>query len=311
MKQRFITAMAIIAVAVVAFILREVSSYIFDALLCLMIIVSANEVARVFNRSGRLNDSTLITIYPVLNYILFFFCLRGDLKIGYILLLSLALIVVLMLVETIIVLCSRKKLIKLYEKNTLSNSFTKFCVKKILLTGFIMLYPTFILSSMYFLNHIADFQYLSLSTKFADVNISLFVLLIMLVTTIANDTFAYLIGSAIKGPKLCPLISPNKTISGAIGGLLGGMVFGFGIYALFIALGLTEALIPNYLIIIYTFFAGIISQLGDIFASYIKRKARTKDYSSIFPGHGGFMDRLDGISFNAIFCLGYFLLFIF
>lgn len=311
MKQRFLTALAIIAVVVVAFILREVNNYIFDALLCMIIIVSANEVARVFNRSGRVNDSTLITIFPVLNYILFFFCLRENVKIGYIVLLSLALIVALMLIEAIIVLITKNKLKKQYEENKLSKTFARFCLNKVLLTGFIMLYPALILSSMYYLNHLIDFKYLNLASKFSGINLSLFVLLIMIITTVANDTFAYLIGSSIKGPKLCPLISPNKTISGAIGGLLGGMVFGFGIYGLFVALGLSDVQIPIYLIIIYTALAGVISQLGDIFASIIKRRARTKDYSSIFPGHGGFMDRLDGISFNAVFTLTYFMLLIF
>lgn len=310
MKQRTLTALAIVAVVVIAFLLREVSNYIFDALLCLVIIISANEVARVFNRSGRLNNSTIITIYPVLSYILFYFLMKLDWNIGYILLLSLALIVVLMLVETIVVLCTKEKLKKQFGEYKTASSFNKFCVNKVLLTGFIMLYPAMLLSSLYFFNHIGDFTYIKAAENFAGVNFSLFLLLLTIVTTVATDTFAYLIGSSLKGPKLCPLISPNKTISGAIGGLLGGMVFGFGIYAIFMALGLTEAMIPAYLIIIYTVFASIISQIGDIFASIIKRKARTKDYSSIFPGHGGFMDRLDGISFNSIFTLLFFMLFI-
>ena len=231
--------------------------------------------------------------------------------IKYIVLLSLALIVVFILVETIIVLLTQKQLEKQYEQYKTAKSFTRFCVNKVLLTGFIMLYPAMILGSLHFFNHIADFTYLNIATKFPGLNISLFLLLITIVTTISNDIFAYLIGSSIKGPKLCPLISPNKTISGAIGGLLGGIIFGFATYAIFMALGLTEAMIPIYLIIIYTILAGIVSQVGDIFASIIKRRARTKDYSSIFPGHGGFMDRLDGIIFNAIFSLIFFMLFIF
>lgn len=310
MKQRTITAAIILAVVALAFVLREVNNYIFDALFCVVIIISANEVARVFNRSGRLNNSLLITIYPILNYIAFFLGLRYNLNIMYILLIGLALIIVLMLVETIIILCTKKTLLKQYEQSKPNITFTRYCINKVLLTGFIMLYPSFILSSLFFFNHVGDFQYLKIAEKFANVNISLFFLLLTIVTTIANDTFAYLIGSAIKGPKLCPLISPNKTISGAIGGLLGGMIFGFGIYGIFVATGLTDAMIPAYVIIIYTLIAGVISQLGDICASIIKRKARTKDYSSIFPGHGGFMDRLDGISFNAIFSLIFFVLFI-
>lgn len=310
MKQRTLTAIALIAVVTLAFALREVNNFIFDALFCMVIIVAANEVARVFNRSGRLNNSLIITLYPILNYIIFFIGLKQDLYIKYILLLSLALIVILMLAEVIVVLCTKKTLQKQYEEFKPTVSFNRFCVNKVLLTGFIMLYPAFILSSLFYFNHIADFAYLNIAGKFGSLNLSLFLLLLTIVTTVATDTFAYLIGSSIKGPKLCPLISPNKTISGAIGGLLGGIVFGFGIYGLFIALGLSETLIPVWIIIIYTILASIISQVGDIFASIIKRRARTKDYSSIFPGHGGFMDRLDGISFNAFFTLIFFMLFI-
>jgi len=309
MKQRTITAIILIAVVTLAFFLRELNNFIFDALLCLVIIISANEVARVFNRSGRNNDSLLITIFPVLNYILFYILLLNNFKIGYILLLSLALIVTLMIVEIVITLIIKNKLIKEYEEHKIYNSFKKFCINRVLLTGFIMLYPAFILSGMYYMNHILNFEYLNLTTKYANINISLFLLLITIITTIANDTFAYFIGSSLKGPKLCPLISPNKTISGAIGGLLGGIILGFGVYGIFAIFGIAE-IIPAYLIVIYTILAGIVSQLGDIFASIIKRKARTKDYSSIFPGHGGFMDRLDGISFNVIFSLIYFMLFI-
>lgn len=309
MKQRTITAIGIIAVVAIAFLLREVSNYIFDALFCIVIIIASNEVARVFNRSGRSNDSLLITIYPILNFILFYFLMKNDFKVVYILLFSLALILVLSLLEIIIILCSKKRLTKEFEEHKVYTSFKQFCVFRVLNTAFIMLYPSFILSSFYYFNHIANFEYLNVSVKFANINFSLFLLLITIVTTVANDTFAYLIGSAIKGPKLCPLISPNKTISGAIGGLLGGVVCGFGIYGIFAIYGLAN-LVPAYIIVIYTLLAGVISQLGDIFASIIKRHARTKDYSSIFPGHGGFMDRLDGISFNAMFSLIYFMLFV-
>lgn len=297
-------------VVALAFLLREVNNIIFDLLFCLVIIVSANEVSRVFNRSGRMNEGVIISIYPALNYLLFYFCMVKNVKVYAILLLSIALIIVLMIVDLIVILIMKKQNMKQYEESKLAKDYKTFVINKVLLTGFIMLYPSLILSSLYFFNHISDFKYLEIATKFGNVNLSLFLLLITIVTTIANDTFAYLIGSSVKGPKLCPLISPNKTISGAIGGLLGGVVCGFGIYWIFVSLGLAESLVPTIAIIIYLFLAGIISQLGDIFASIIKRRARTKDYSSVFPGHGGFMDRLDGISFNAIFSLIYFMLFI-
>lgn len=311
MKQRAITAVILnIAVALI-FVLRQfVSTYIFDALLCLVIIISANEVSRVFNRSGRLNDGTLITIYPVLVFIAFFFGMQNGLNMWYIILISIGIVILLMFVEMFVVLFSKKSLQKEFEKTKLTKTFTEFCVNKVLLTGFIMVYPALLLSSLFFINHVGNFEYLNVA-RFGQVDFGLFLLLLPILTTVATDTFAYIVGSLIKGPKLCPLISPNKTISGAIGGIFGGIIFGFGIYGIFVACGLLEAVLPAYIIVIYTILASILSEVGDICASIIKRKARTKDYSSIFPGHGGFMDRLDGISFSVFFTLLFFLLFIF
>lgn len=310
MKQRFITSIILTLAVALAFVLRQfVSTYIFDALLCLIIIISANEVSRVFNRSGRLNNGTLITIYPVLSFIAFFFGIKNNLNVWFIILINIAIIILLMLCEMIVVLCTKKSLQIEFEKSKLTKTFTEFCVNKVLLTGFIMLYPAFLLSSMFFLNHVGDFAYIN-TTVFGNIDFSLFMLLLPILTTVATDTFAYLIGSMIKGPKLCPLISPNKTISGAIGGLLGGIICGFGVYGIFIACGLIETAMPAYVIVIFTILASILSEIGDICASIIKRKARTKDYSSIFPGHGGFMDRLDGISFSVFFTMIFFLLFV-
>lgn len=311
MKQRVITAIILNIVVALVFVLRQfVSTYIFDALLCLVIIVSANEVSRVFNRSGRLNNGTLITIYPILCYCAFFLGMKYKLNIWFILLMFLAIIVLLMLVEMLVVFLTKNKLKTEFEKTKLTKTFVEFCTNKVLLTGFIMLYPALLLSSMFFINNIANFEYLNIS-RFGQVDFGLFLLLLPILTTVATDTFAYFVGSLIKGPKLCPLISPNKTISGAVGGILGGIIFGFGIYGIFVACGLLEAMLPAYIIVIYTILASILSEIGDICASIIKRKARTKDYSSIFPGHGGFMDRLDGISFSVFFTLLFFLLFIF
>ncbi len=311
MKQRVITAIFLNIIVALAFVLRQfVSTYIFDALLCLVIIVSANEVSRVFNRSGRLNNSTLITIYPVLSYVIFFFCMTYHTKIWFILVMNLLLIVFLTIIEAIIVMFTQKSLLAEYEKTKATKTFQKFCVNKVFLTGFIMLYPSFLLSSMFFLNHFGSFGYLG-AGNFGSVDFSLFALLLAIMTTVATDTFAYIVGSIIKGPKLCPLISPNKTISGAIGGVFGGVIFAFIVYASFVACGMLEASLPAWIIVIYALLGSVLSELGDIFASIIKRRARTKDYSSIFPGHGGFMDRLDGLSFNVLFTLLFFVLFIF
>lgn len=109
----------------------------------------------------------------------------------------------------------------------------------------------------------------------------------------SNDTGAYFVGRVVGGPKLAPLISPAKTISGALGGWLIGTLTGtiFWIVS-------TDS--PWWLGAVLSAALGIAGQVGDLLESAIKRLFRIKDSSDIIPGHGGFMDRLDSVAFGAI-----------
>lgn len=102
----------------------------------------------------------------------------------------------------------------------------------------------------------------------------------------ATDIGAYFSGRAIGGPKLAPQYSPNKTWAGLIGGVVLTAVLSF---VLHIHWGL-----PFYLVLLSIPLA-ILAQMGDLFESWLKRKAGAKDSGTIFPGHGGVMDRLDGL----------------
>ncbi|MBB5709183.1 phosphatidate cytidylyltransferase [Sphingomonas xinjiangensis] len=106
----------------------------------------------------------------------------------------------------------------------------------------------------------------------------------------ACDTGAYFAGRTIGGPKLAPRISPNKTWAGFIGGLIAGTAFAFILVRLF-DLPLTLALATPLL--------GALSQAGDLYESHLKRRAGVKDSSNLLPGHGGVLDRLDGLVFVA------------
>ena len=124
---------------------------------------------------------------------------------------------------------------------------------------------------------------------------------------VGGDTFAYFIGSAVGGPKLCPAVSPNKTISGAVAGLCGSLIAalvigGVGLAVCDEATGALLPSIPTCLLI--GIIGGMAGQMGDLFASMVKRHCGIKDYSNLFPGHGGMLDRLDSILFTAVvmFC---------
>jgi phosphatidate cytidylyltransferase len=108
-----------------------------------------------------------------------------------------------------------------------------------------------------------------------------------------NDTGAYFVGRVVGGEKLAPAISPAKTRSGAIGGLIIGTLSGTIYWMVF-----TPS--PWWLGLLFSAALGLVGQAGDLAESAIKRVFRIKDSGDIIPGHGGFMDRLDSVSFGAL-----------
>ena len=116
-----------------------------------------------------------------------------------------------------------------------------------------------------------------------------FYLFYSVLVAIMSDVGGFVFGKTFKGKKLTK-ISPNKTISGSIGSF---------VFSLFLILLFQDKLIDHtiLILIIITLLISIASQLGDLLISYFKRKAKVKNTSDILPGHGGFLDRLDGIIF--------------
>ncbi|HEY7458587.1 MAG TPA: phosphatidate cytidylyltransferase [Xanthobacteraceae bacterium] len=108
----------------------------------------------------------------------------------------------------------------------------------------------------------------------------------------AGDTGAYFAGRLIGGPKLAPGISPNKTWAGAVGGAIAGVAAGS---LLLFAAGL--ALRPMHFVV--AFAISVAAQIGDLLESAVKRRFGMKDAGTLVPGHGGLMDRVDGLLFAA------------
>ncbi len=111
----------------------------------------------------------------------------------------------------------------------------------------------------------------------------------LMLATWATDIFAYFAGRSIGGPKLAPKISPNKTWAGLIGGMAGAGVVG----ALAAWLFGISAELPEFLWLGAPM--GLIAQLGDLYESRVKRRLGVKDSGALLPGHGGVLDRLDGL----------------
>ena len=128
--------------------------------------------------------------------------------------------------------------------------------------------------------------------QYVGLNFFLFLILVCIFT----DTGGYIFGKILKGPRLTK-VSPKKTYSGVIGSFLISLLFGI-FYIKYFGQKSKILLETNpVFIILLILFISTISQIGDLIISYFKRKAKLKDTGRILPGHGGFLDRIDGIIF--------------
>lgn len=118
-------------------------------------------------------------------------------------------------------------------------------------------------------------------------------LFLMMVIVMAGDTGAYYVGSSFGKHKLYPVVSPNKSVEGALGGLAGSVAGAFIARATFFPLLTAGDCLAT------AFLLGFAGQLGDLFESLLKRSFGVKDSGTIIPGHGGVLDRLDSILFAA------------
>jgi phosphatidate cytidylyltransferase len=147
---------------------------------------------------------------------------------------------------------------------------------------------------------------LSFAVFLRDINTDPFInttaLWLVLIATWLTDSGAYFVGKKFGKKSMAPIISPNKTIAGAVGGVL--------ITAVFI---ITAAYILEILNIYYVIFAFLfpgVAILGDLFESCIKRNFKVKDTGTIIPGHGGILDRFDSFIFTAPFTYYFIILFL-
>ena len=153
-------------------------------------------------------------------------------------------------------------------------------IKKIKLKIISQIFINFIFISYIFIFTVLFFSFVNLS----NLKILLFILLL---GCVASDIGGFIYGKIIKGPKLTR-ISPNKTYAGVAGSFVLSILLIFLLFNYY-----TQ--IFSYKILVVAVVTSIFCQLGDLFFSFLKRKAKLKDTGKIIPGHGGVLDRLDGI----------------
>ena len=152
-------------------------------------------------------------------------------------------------------------------------------------------------SNIVIISSLLSFYYLR-----GETNYSLTIVLWILILTFFSDIGGYIFGNILKGRKLTK-ISPNKTYSGAIGSLI---LSSLSLPSMSIVQNLFfDELLINFMQVnffLITILLSIICQLGDLYVSFWKRKINIKNISNILPGHGGVLDRIDGLVFVLIFC---------
>ena len=181
----------------------------------------------------------------------------------------------------------------IYKGNYFFNLFLAFCYVITSIEWFLMSKK----NKYHFIGHI--FLILSFYSAYILRNNyddeSLFVFLFVIITCIATDIGGYFFGKILKGPKLTR-ISPNKTYSGAFGGLFLSITFVY-LFFNFSYLFYDKSLEFNFETVVFVLMISTISQIGDVIISYFKRLSKIKDTGKIIPGHGGLLDRIDGMIF--------------
>lgn len=161
--------------------------------------------------------------------------------------------------------------------------FPKYNIEQVTLTYFGLFYVAFMLSYIYKVRMLQD---------------GIWLVWLIFVGAWGSDTCAYLVGRKIGKHKIFPNLSPKKSAEGCVGGILGAMLLGF-IYAIIINSKMKGIANPKLEFTIICGASSIISQIGDLTASAIKRNHSIKDYGKLIPGHGGILDRFDSIIFTA------------
>lgn len=155
-----------------------------------------------------------------------------------------------------------------------------FDVRKALFWLTMPLYPVLPFTLLIYMNHIPRYRLL---------------LFLLFIIVFAHDTGAYLVGNFFGKRPIMPQISPGKTWEGFFGGCLSAAI---GLRLALWELSVTKSVL---FILGFSFCVSILSVMGDLFESWLKRRAGIKDTGEILPGHGGFLDRFDGILFAVFF----------
>lgn len=308
MRTRLLTSFGIVFVLALGFVLKVfVSNYFFDAIILAIACVSAYELSKMFTKMGRYNDKIMACAFPVVAMAILLIGIYGDKNLGVMFTIGITAMFILLCfgVTFVIPLITYKSTLNEIKTRKLEKpSVLRYSLVKALNTSIIFVYPSFLVIFLSLINHFEDMS--GTFSGIAGYNgwVSFYLMLFALLVPIFTDTFAYLVGGIFGGKKLAPKISPNKTIAGAVGGFAFAVLLSLVVFYIFDAIPTMSVMLASvgitfWKVIIISAIGSIISQLGDLFESYLKRRAGVKDSGTFLPGHGGMLDRFDSYIFVA------------
>ncbi|MEG1581899.1 MAG: phosphatidate cytidylyltransferase [Clostridia bacterium] len=288
MLKRTLTGIVILIVLALAVASRLLTTWIFDIFALILIELSIFEMQSAYGLYGKKPYRIFNFLYPIIAFL----CFRFAPTILHAIFIQMIALLVVFLICILLDVIEAKQ----FSKNVISGKITEktanICISNRTFATFqIILYPSILLSFLFAINNM-------------ELNLGFICLIVAFAVTMFSDVFAYFFGVLIKSRKIYPLISPKKSLAGLIGGTFGGILAsGLALWAFYYG-GLLPSIIttlsPASAIILFALIGLVgtfLAQFGDLLASIIKRKVGIKDYGNVFPGHGGFMDRVDGLMF--------------
>lgn len=313
-KQRIISAVVIVVGLLGFFALRFfVSSYVFDLLLGFLMIISAFEVDNLLHKMGRPTYVVGYGVYPVLAYVSVLVCIYAGLGFLWYVLINLGVILLLGILMAFLPMLNQKSIYKHRVNDGYAKSNLRYCIDKSLNTCFVCIWPVFLFSFAFAINHFNSFEFATSQPwttlpGVEGVDIGIIGIVLLFVTTMLADTFAMLLGRFLKTPKISlEKLGKGKSWGGFFAGIVGAVVGAMIVYLIFTLFqnyaNLFEALdLKLWHFVLAGLACGLFNMLGDVFSSYFKRRAIVKDFSNLIPGHGGIMDRINGLVVNS-FCV--------
>ncbi len=300
--KRILSAALIVAVLAGFLFIRQLADstvFLFDIFIGFLMIMGTFEVEGILRKSGRPTLIFGLGLFPVINFCVLIACILGGYGVLTFLLINLLILAVGFVLMLIFGGLTKRATTSAMVMDDFEGTRWQYSAIKSANTILGCIYPTFLLSFMFLLNHFAAFTDL-------DADLGLLGIVLALTTTIFADTAAMITGRLIKSKKInLKKLGPGKSWSGLVGGIVGATVASILVWLVFSSITgfgtvFAEKNVTFWMFIVGGLFFGIFNMMGDIFSSYIKRRAGVKDFSSLLPGHGGIMDRINGLVFNAM-----------